>query len=89
MKYIRCTRCELNYRTEEETFCKVCQKEITGDFGDPEEAEPEGDICPFCEENPLPYGAEMCGPCAAQRRPENDGPAPPLKTKISLIEIDK
>lgn len=89
MKYFRCTRCELNYRTEEETYCKVCEKELRGE-SEPDENEPDGDLCPFCEEAVLEYGEDMCPACAAVHKAKESAEAGlPVGQKITLIEVDK
>lgn len=91
MRYIKCTRCELNYHTEDEEFCFVCTRQLSGgEENDCDDDEVEGDICPFCDENALPYGEEMCARCALIHNARNgDEAPPPMKNKINFIEVDK
>ena len=55
MKFSQCPRCELNYITEHEKYCKVCLREMKGDA--PKE---EMELCSVCNEQPALPGRDMC-----------------------------
>lgn len=55
MKFIQCPRCELNYISEAEKYCKVCLREMKGDA--PKE---EMELCSVCNEQPALPGRDMC-----------------------------
>lgn len=55
MKFVLCPRCELNYITEAEKYCKVCLREMKGDA--PKE---EIELCSVCNEAPALPGRDMC-----------------------------
>ena len=54
MKLVKCPRCELNYITENEKYCKVCLREMKG-----EAPKDEVELCSVCNEAPalpgMPY----------------------------------
>ncbi|MBE5748181.1 MAG: hypothetical protein E7344_00970 [Clostridiales bacterium] len=66
MKYKKCPRCNLNYMVETQSFCKICQAEMSGKstIFDPV----EWDFCPFCEKNRLENGEEICKKCQEKRQ---------------------
>ena len=43
MKLVKCPRCELNYITENEKYCKVCLREMKG-----ESPKDEVELCSVC-----------------------------------------
>lgn len=47
MKLVKCPRCELNYITENEKYCKVCLREMKG-----ESPKDEVELCSVCNEAP-------------------------------------
>ena len=55
MKFVKCPRCELNYITETERYCKVCLREMKGD-----NAVDEVELCSVCNEAPALPGRDMC-----------------------------
>ena len=66
--YVICPRCELNFIDEDEQeFCDVCLKELSGeklladDFE--EEIDEEMELCPVCGENHMRLGEKMCEEC--------------------------
>ena len=67
--YILCPRCELNWIDEDEQeFCEVCLKELTGEKSfvdnlEEEEGNEEMELCPLCGENHMRFGEEMCEEC--------------------------
>ena len=68
-RYIICPRCELNFiDADEQEFCDVCLKELSGErtFAEGLEAEEnteEMELCPICGENYMIYGEKMCEEC--------------------------
>lgn len=58
MKLVKCPRCELNYITEAEKYCKVCLREMKGDA--PRE---EIELCSVCNEAPALPGKDVCVFC--------------------------
>lgn len=58
MKLVKCPRCELNYITETEKYCKVCLREMKGDA--PKE---EIELCSVCNETPALPGRDVCVFC--------------------------
>ncbi len=58
MKLVLCPRCELNYITGSEQYCKVCMQEMKGGL----RAE-EVELCSICNENPVIPGRDVCAVC--------------------------
>ena len=58
MKLSKCPRCELNYITETEKYCKICLREMKGDA--PKE---EIELCSVCNETPALPGRDVCVFC--------------------------
>jgi len=55
MKLVKCPRCELNYITENEKYCKVCLREMKG-----ETPKDEVELCSVCNEAPALPGRDVC-----------------------------
>ena len=55
MRWIKCPRCELNYITEDEGYCKVCKREMRG-----ERQRDEIEMCTVCNEAPALPGKDVC-----------------------------
>ena len=55
MKFVLCPRCELNYITETEKYCKVCLREMKGDA-----PRDEIELCSVCNEAPALPGRDVC-----------------------------
>ncbi len=55
MKFVLCPRCELNYITEVEKYCKVCLREMKGDA-----PKDEIELCSVCNEAPALPGRDVC-----------------------------
>ena len=55
MKLVKCPRCELNYITENEKYCKVCLRELKGDA-----PKVEIELCSVCNEAPALPGRDVC-----------------------------
>ena len=55
----KCSRCELNYKDENEPYCSICMKELRGEVDDIDRL----GICTECGENPAIPGHELCRFC--------------------------
>lgn len=55
MKLVKCPRCELNYITETEKYCKICLREMKGDA-----PKDEIELCSVCNEAPALPGRDVC-----------------------------
>ncbi len=55
MMFVKCPRCDLNYITASEKYCKVCMREMKGD-----NAHDEIEMCSVCNENPVLPGRDIC-----------------------------
>ena len=55
MKFVICPRCDLNYITEAEKYCKVCLREMKG-----EAPKDEVELCSVCNEAPALPGRDVC-----------------------------
>ena len=66
MKLVKCPRCELNYITETEKYCKVCLREMKGDA--PKE---EIELCSVCNETPALPGRDVCVFCLKEMNGNN------------------
>ena len=77
-RYVICPRCELNFiDADEQEFCEVCMKELSGektftDDFEAEEAIEETELCPVCGENYMPYGEKMCEECKKKSQYEEE-----------------
>ena len=76
-RYIICPRCELNFiDADEQEYCEVCVKELTGakTFADDfeEEIEEETELCPICGENYMRLGEKMCDECKQKSEYEEE-----------------
>lgn len=67
MKFVKCPRCELNYITESERYCKVCLREMKGDS-----AQDEIELCSVCNEAPALPGRDMCLFCLKEMNGQNN-----------------
>ncbi len=75
--YIICPRCELNYiDADEQEYCEVCLKELSGakTFADDfeEEVDEETELCPICGDNYMRAGEKMCDECKAKSEYEEE-----------------
>ncbi len=55
MIFQKCPRCDLNYITATEKYCKVCLREMKGD-----NIHDEIEMCSVCSENPVLPGRDIC-----------------------------
>lgn len=87
MKLVKCPRCELNYITENEKYCKVCLREMKG-----ESPKDEVELCSVCNEAPALPGRDVCLFCLKEmnggnnNRDENE-PEESVEAS-SLVSID-
>ena len=87
MKLVKCPRCELNYITENEKYCKVCLREMKG-----ESPKDEVELCSVCNEAPALPGRDVClfclkeMSCGNTNRDENE-PEEAVEAS-SLVSID-
>lgn len=55
MTLTKCPRCELNYITDGEQYCKICRLEMKG-----EPIRDEIEMCTMCGEHPAMPGKDVC-----------------------------
>ena len=65
MMFAKCPRCDLNYITASERYCKVCMREMKGDG-----AQDEIEMCSVCSENPALPGRDICLFCLKEMGPQ-------------------
>ena len=66
MTLTKCPRCDLNYITPDQKYCKVCQREMKGE-GSMEEVE----LCSICNEAPALPGKDVCLFCLKEMNQSN------------------
>ena len=66
MKLVKCPRCDLNYITESEKYCKVCLREMKG-----EPSKEEVELCSVCNEAPALPGKDVCLFCLNEMNGEH------------------
>ena len=66
MFFEKCPRCDLNYITASEKYCKVCMREMKGDS-----AHDEIEMCSVCSENPVLPGRDICLFCLKEMGNQN------------------
>ncbi len=62
----KCPRCDLNYITPDQKYCKVCLREMKGEGGS-EEVE----LCSICNEAPALPGKDVCLFCLKEINQSN------------------
>ena len=67
MVFAKCPRCELNYITSSERYCKVCMRDMKGN-GTQDEIE----MCSMCNENPALPGRDICLFCLKELDEQNN-----------------
>ena len=67
MTLIKCPRCDLNYITPDQKYCKVCMREMKGE-GSSEEVE----LCSVCNEAPALPGKDVCLFCLKEMNQSNN-----------------
>ncbi len=65
MRLIKCPRCELNYISEDEGYCKICKREMKG-----ESYREETELCTVCNERPVMPGKDVCYFCYKEIQPD-------------------
>ena len=87
MKLVKCPRCELNYITENEKYCKVCLREMKG-----ESPKDEVELCSVCNEAPALPGRDVCLFCLKEMSGGNTNRAENAPEEAveasSLVSID-
>ena len=66
MTLIKCPRCDLNYITPDQKYCKVCLREIKG-----EDKSDEVELCSICNEAPALPGKDVCLFCLKEMNQSN------------------
>ena len=66
MIFSKCPRCELNYITANERYCKVCMRDMKGDS-----TRDEIEMCSMCNENPALPGRDICLFCLKELDEQN------------------
>ena len=66
MNLIKCPRCDLNYITEDQKYCKVCLREMKG-----ENRSDEVELCSICNEAPALPGKDVCFFCLKEMNKSN------------------
>ena len=88
MTLTKCPRCELNYITDGEKYCKVCRLEMKG-----EPVRDEIEMCTMCGEHPAMPGKDVCLFCMKEMsgveedETENDGMTMPEDATIGIDPI--
>ena len=88
MTLTKCPRCELNYITDGEKYCKICRLEMKG-----EPVRDEIEMCTMCGEHPAMPGKDVCLFCMKEMdgvetdETENDGMAMPEDAAIGIDPI--
>ena len=67
MNLTKCPRCDLNYITDNEKYCKVCLREINGDA-----SKDEMELCSICNEEPALPGKDVCLFCLKEMNKSNN-----------------
>ncbi len=66
MTLIKCPRCDLNYITPDQKYCKVCMREMKG-----ERSTEEVELCSICNEAPALPGKDVCLFCLKEMNQSN------------------
>lgn len=89
MTLTKCPRCELNYITDGEKYCKICRLEMKG-----EPVREEIEMCSMCGEHPSMPGKDVCLFCLKEMNGaeqdadnENDGLNAPEDASIGIDPI--
>ena len=64
MSIVKCPRCEINFIKEEDGYCAICKKELSGEALREENV----DICMECGRRPTVAGEELCKKCLKEHR---------------------
>ena len=66
MTLVKCPRCDLNYITDGQKYCKVCMRELKG-----ETRTDEVELCSICNEEPALPGKDVCLFCLKELNKSN------------------
>ena len=66
MTLVKCPRCDLNYITDGQKYCKVCMREVKG-----ENLDDEVELCSVCNEAPALPGRDVCLFCLKEMNKSN------------------
>jgi len=66
MTLVKCPRCDLNYITDGQKYCKVCMREMKG-----EDRSDEVELCSICNEEPALPGKDICLFCLKEMNKSN------------------
>ena len=86
MKFVICPRCDLNYITESEKYCKVCLREMKG-----ETPKDEVELCSVCNEAPALPGRDVCLFCLKEMggdKPDRDDESETVVDSASIAAMD-
>ena len=86
MKFVICPRCDLNYITENEKYCKVCLREMKG-----ETPKDEVELCSVCNEAPALPGRDVCLFCLKEMggdKPDRDDESEGVVDSTSIAAMD-
>lgn len=86
MKLSKCPRCDLNYITETEKYCKVCLREMKGDC-----QKDEIELCSVCNETPALPGRDVCLFCLKEMggdKPDRDDESEGVVDSTSIAAMD-
>ncbi len=83
MMFVKCPRCDLNYMTASEKYCKVCMREMKGDS-----AQDEVEMCSVCNENPVLPGRDICLFCLKEMNSQTAASASHDTTADSEEQVD-
>ena len=87
MTLTKCPRCELNYITDGEKYCKICRLEMKG-----EPVRNEIEMCTMCGEHPAMPGKDVCLFCMKEMsgvdtETDNEGMVAPGEANIGIDPI--
>ena len=83
MRLIKCPRCELNYITEGEGYCKICKREMKG-----ESQREEIELCTVCNEAPALPGKDVCLFCLKEMNANNDREEEESEARVNESSLD-
>ena len=63
----KCPRCDLNYITPDQKYCKICLREMKGEGGGD-----EVELCSVCNEAPALPGKDVCLFCLKEMNKSNN-----------------
>jgi len=72
----KCPRCDLNYITDDQKYCKVCLREMKG-----ENRSDEVELCSICNEAPALPGKDVCLFCLKEMNKSNSTEDDPTETE--------